>query len=132
MTKDTEHFIAWFFFYLQIVQQLVDERLRALQATIFDKHFKELKDRVDKIECAAKHQTAINTLQVSRWKLNNVFFNMFFKKYFNMSKSTSLCLSLSFVQAKIARLAKKFGEANQASENKKKHEVRHCFHFVGW
>uniref|UniRef100_A0A3Q4B0Q0 Fibronectin type-III domain-containing protein n=1 Tax=Mola mola TaxID=94237 RepID=A0A3Q4B0Q0_MOLML len=71
----------------KIVQQLVDERLRALQATIFDKHFKELKDRVDKIECAAKHQTAINTLQ-----------------------------------AKIARLAKKFGEANQASENKKKHE----------
>nr|XP_046267911.1 activating transcription factor 7-interacting protein 1 isoform X2 [Scatophagus argus] len=72
----------------KIVQQLVDERLRALQVTIFDKHFKELKDRVDKIDCAAKHQTAINTLQ-----------------------------------AKIARLAKKFGEANQASENKRKHEA---------
>ncbi|XP_038569546.1 activating transcription factor 7-interacting protein 1 isoform X1 [Micropterus salmoides] len=72
----------------KIVQQLVDERLRALEQTIFDKHFKELKDRVDKIDCATKHQTAINTLQ-----------------------------------AKIARLAKKFGEANQASENKRKQET---------
>ncbi|XP_060917026.1 activating transcription factor 7-interacting protein 1 isoform X3 [Labrus mixtus] len=72
----------------QIVQQLVDERLRVLEMTIFDKHFEELKTRVDKIDCATKHQTAINTLQ-----------------------------------AKIARLAKKFGEANQASENKRKNEA---------
>uniref|UniRef100_A0A3B4TIR3 Activating transcription factor 7 interacting protein n=1 Tax=Seriola dumerili TaxID=41447 RepID=A0A3B4TIR3_SERDU len=72
----------------KIVQQLVDERLRVLELTMFDKHFQELKDRVDKIECATKHQTAINTLQ-----------------------------------AKIARLAKKFGEANQASENKRKQEA---------
>ncbi|XP_070834313.1 activating transcription factor 7-interacting protein 1 isoform X2 [Chaetodon trifascialis] len=75
----------------KIVQQLVDERLRALQVTIFDKHLEELKDRVDKIDCATKHQTAINILQ-----------------------------------AKITRLAKKFGEANQASENKRKHEAV-CF-----
>ncbi|XP_034456706.1 activating transcription factor 7-interacting protein 1 isoform X2 [Hippoglossus hippoglossus] len=74
----------------KIVQQLVDERLRVLELTIFDKHFQELKDRVDKLDCATKHQTVINTLQ-----------------------------------AKIARLAKKFGEANQASENKRKQEVRH-------
>ncbi|XP_074521228.1 activating transcription factor 7-interacting protein 1 isoform X2 [Halichoeres trimaculatus] len=72
----------------KIVQQLVDERLRVLELTIFDHNFKELKDRVDKIDCATKHQTAINTLQ-----------------------------------AKIARLAKKFGEANQASENKRKTEA---------
>uniref|UniRef100_UPI0037E7B4CF activating transcription factor 7-interacting protein 1 isoform X2 n=1 Tax=Semicossyphus pulcher TaxID=241346 RepID=UPI0037E7B4CF len=72
----------------KIVQQLVDERLRALELTIFDTRFDELKDRVDKIDCATKHQTAINTLQ-----------------------------------AKIARLAKKFGEANQASENKRKNEA---------
>ncbi|XP_040891824.1 activating transcription factor 7-interacting protein 1 isoform X2 [Toxotes jaculatrix] len=72
----------------KIVQQLVDERLRVLELTIFDKHFQELKDRVDKIDCATKHQTAINTLQ-----------------------------------AKIARLAKKFGEANQASENIRKQEA---------
>ncbi|XP_034543033.1 activating transcription factor 7-interacting protein 1 isoform X8 [Notolabrus celidotus] len=72
----------------KIVQQLVDERLRVLELTIFDQHFKELKDRVDKVDCATKHQTAINTLQ-----------------------------------AKIARLAKKFGEANQASENKRKNEA---------
>ena len=50
----------------QIVQKLVDERLRVLELTIFDKHFQELKGRVDKIDCATKHQTAINTLQVSR------------------------------------------------------------------
>uniref|UniRef100_A0A3Q1EFD1 Activating transcription factor 7 interacting protein n=1 Tax=Acanthochromis polyacanthus TaxID=80966 RepID=A0A3Q1EFD1_9TELE len=72
----------------QIVQKLVDERLKVLELTIFDKHFQELKDRVDKIDCATKHQTAINTLQ-----------------------------------AKIARLSKKFGEANQASENKRKQEA---------
>ncbi|KAM7008653.1 activating transcription factor 7-interacting protein 1 [Tautogolabrus adspersus] len=72
----------------KIVQQLVDERLRVLEMTIFDKHFEELKTRVDKIDCATKHQTAINQLQ-----------------------------------AKIARLAKKFGEANQASENKRKNEA---------
>ncbi|KAI3353281.1 hypothetical protein L3Q82_019818 [Scortum barcoo] len=72
----------------KIVQQLVDERLRVLELTIFDKHFGELKDRVEKIDCATKHQTAINTLQ-----------------------------------AKISRLAKKFGEANQASENKRKQEA---------
>lgn len=53
-------------FYSQIVQQLVDKQLRALQVTIFDKHFKELKDRVDRIDCSVKHQTAINALQVSR------------------------------------------------------------------
>lgn len=32
----------------------------------FDQPFKELKDRIDKIDCAAKHQTAVNTLQVSQ------------------------------------------------------------------
>lgn len=72
----------------KIVQQLVDERLKILELTIFDKHFQELKDRVDKIDCATKHQTAINSLQ-----------------------------------SKIARLAKKFGEANQVSENKRKQEA---------
>ncbi|XP_030585254.1 activating transcription factor 7-interacting protein 1 isoform X4 [Archocentrus centrarchus] len=72
----------------KIVQQLVEERLKVLELTIFDKHFQELKDRVDKIDCATKHQAAINTLQ-----------------------------------AKIARLSKKFGEANQASENKRKQEA---------
>lgn len=72
----------------KIVQQLVEERLKVLELTIFDKHFQELKDRVDKIDCATKHQAAINTLQ-----------------------------------AKIARLSKKFGEANQVSENKRKQEA---------
>nr|XP_020452678.1 activating transcription factor 7-interacting protein 1-like [Monopterus albus]XP_020452679.1 activating transcription factor 7-interacting protein 1-like [Monopterus albus]XP_020452680.1 activating transcription factor 7-interacting protein 1-like [Monopterus albus]XP_020452681.1 activating transcription factor 7-interacting protein 1-like [Monopterus albus] len=72
----------------KIVQQLVGQQLMVLQLTSFDKHFQELKDRVDKIDCATKHQTAITTLQ-----------------------------------SKIARLSKKFGEANQVSENKKKQET---------
>lgn len=47
------------------MQQLVDKQLKALQVTIFDKHFKELKDRVDRIDCSVKHQPAITALQVS-------------------------------------------------------------------
>ncbi|XP_049577013.1 activating transcription factor 7-interacting protein 1 isoform X2 [Syngnathus scovelli] len=72
----------------KIVQQLVSERLKALEMAILEESFQDLKGRVDKIECATKHQMAIHSLQ-----------------------------------AKIARLSKKFGEANQASENKRKHEA---------
>ncbi|XP_076026426.1 activating transcription factor 7-interacting protein 1 isoform X2 [Genypterus blacodes] len=72
----------------KIVQQLVDERLKVLELTVFDKNLQDLKTRVDKVECSSKHQMALNTLQ-----------------------------------AKIARLAKKFGEANQMSENKRKQEA---------
>ncbi|XP_061762078.1 activating transcription factor 7-interacting protein 1 [Nerophis ophidion] len=72
----------------KIVQQLVEERLRVIEMSIYEKNFQELKGRVDKIDCATKHQTAIHTLQ-----------------------------------AKIARLSKKFGEANQVSENKRKQEA---------
>ncbi|XP_057699295.1 activating transcription factor 7-interacting protein 1 isoform X2 [Corythoichthys intestinalis] len=72
----------------KIVQQLVVERLKDLEMTIFEKDFRELKGRVDQIDCATKHQSAINALQ-----------------------------------AKISRLSKKFGEANQATENKRKQEA---------
>ncbi|XP_029909072.1 activating transcription factor 7-interacting protein 1 [Myripristis murdjan] len=72
----------------KVVQQLVEERLNLLQLTEFDKNLQELKERVEKIDSATKHQTTLNTLQ-----------------------------------AKIARLAKKFGEANQMSENKRKQEA---------
>ncbi|XP_033824122.1 activating transcription factor 7-interacting protein 1 isoform X1 [Periophthalmus magnuspinnatus] len=72
----------------KIVQKLVEDKLRVLEMSIFDRSLQELKDRVDQIDCRTKHHTAMNTLQ-----------------------------------AKIARLAKKFGEANQASENKKKQEA---------
>ncbi|KAJ8001780.1 hypothetical protein DPEC_G00172980 [Dallia pectoralis] len=72
----------------KFVHKMVAERLRVLQLTVFDQGLQELKDRVEKIDCATKHQSTLNTLQ-----------------------------------AKIARLAKKFGEANQASENKRKHEM---------
>ncbi|XP_061883280.1 activating transcription factor 7-interacting protein 1-like [Entelurus aequoreus] len=72
----------------KIVQQLVEERLRVIEMSIYEKNFQELKGRVDKMDCATKHQTAIHSLQ-----------------------------------AKIARLSKKFGEANQASENKRKQEA---------
>jgi len=51
-----------------MVQQLVEERLRVLQLTVFDRSIKELKERVEKIDNATKQQNAlqhINTLQVS-------------------------------------------------------------------
>lgn len=45
-------------------------------------------------------------------------------KILTNGKSHKFSLFLILFQAKIARLAKKFGEANQASENKRKQEVR--------
>lgn len=51
-----------------MVQQLVEDRLRVLQLTVFDRSLKELKERVEKIDNATKQQNAlqhINTLQVS-------------------------------------------------------------------
>lgn len=51
-----------------MVQQLVEERLRVLQLTVFDRSLKELKERVEKIDNVTKQQNAlqhINTLQVS-------------------------------------------------------------------
>ncbi|KAG7491532.1 hypothetical protein MATL_G00004800 [Megalops atlanticus] len=69
----------------KVVQQLVEERLQVLQLSVFDRSLQELKERVEKIDCATKHQQTLNTLQ-----------------------------------AKIARLAKKFGAANQAKENIRK------------
>ncbi|KAJ8283801.1 hypothetical protein COCON_G00026510 [Conger conger] len=69
----------------KVVQQLVEEQLRVLQLNVFDRSLQELRDRVEKIDCATKHQQTISTLQ-----------------------------------AKIARLAKKFGAANQTKENIRK------------
>ncbi|XP_036379353.1 uncharacterized protein LOC118774233 isoform X4 [Megalops cyprinoides] len=69
----------------KVVQQLVEEQLRVLQLSVFDRTLQELKERVEKMDCATKHQQTLNTLQ-----------------------------------AKIARLAKKFGAANQAKENIRK------------
>ncbi|KAJ8263971.1 hypothetical protein GJAV_G00143650 [Gymnothorax javanicus] len=69
----------------KVVQQLVEEQLRVLQLSVFDRSLQELKERVEKIDCATKHQQTLNSLQ-----------------------------------AKIARLTKKFGAANQTSENMRK------------
>ncbi|KAK7929995.1 hypothetical protein WMY93_006390 [Mugilogobius chulae] len=52
-----------------IVQKLVEEKLRVLEMTIFDRNFQELKDRVDQIDCTTKHHTAINTLQAKLARL---------------------------------------------------------------
>lgn len=50
----------------QVVQQLVEERLRVLQLTVFDHSLQELKDRVEKIDAATKQQKTVqHTLQVS-------------------------------------------------------------------
>ncbi|KAI5618403.1 activating transcription factor 7-interacting protein 1 isoform X3 [Silurus asotus] len=70
----------------KVVQQLVEERLRMLQMTVFDCNLQELKDRMEKIDAATKQQKTVQHT----------------------------------LQSKIARLTKKFGAANQASENFKK------------
>lgn len=47
----------------KIVQQVVAEQLKVFESMVIDKGLQELKDRVEKIECATKHQTSITTLQ---------------------------------------------------------------------
>ncbi|KAG7460028.1 hypothetical protein MATL_G00216780 [Megalops atlanticus] len=69
----------------KVVQQLVAEQLRVWQLSVIDRSLQELRERVERIDCATKHQQTLNTLQ-----------------------------------AKIARLTKKFGAANQAKENARK------------
>ncbi|KAG1956177.1 activating transcription factor 7-interacting protein [Pimephales promelas] len=78
----------------KMVQQLVEERLRVLQLTVFDRSIKELKERVEKIDNATKQQNALQHINT--------------------------------LQAKISRLAKKFGAANQASENSKRNQEVHA------
>lgn len=78
----------------KMVQQLVEERLRVLQLTVFDRSLKELKERVEKIDNATKQQNALQHINT--------------------------------LQAKISRLAKKFGAANQASENSKRTQEVHA------
>ncbi|XP_060754891.1 activating transcription factor 7-interacting protein 1 isoform X3 [Neoarius graeffei] len=70
----------------KVVQQLVEERLRVLQLTVFDHSVQELRDRMEKIDAATKQQKTVQHT----------------------------------LQSKIARLTKKFGAANQVSENSKK------------
>lgn len=49
-----------------MVQQLVEERLRVLQLTVFDHSVQELRDRMEKIDAATKQQKTVqHTLQVS-------------------------------------------------------------------
>lgn len=53
------------FSFSQVVQQLVEERLRVLQLTVFDHSLQELKDRMEKIDAATKQQKTVqHTLQV--------------------------------------------------------------------
>lgn len=57
----------------KIVQKLVEEKVRVLEMAIFDRNLKELKNRVDKIDCTAKHQHAINALQSKISRLSKKF-----------------------------------------------------------
>ncbi|XP_056589064.1 activating transcription factor 7-interacting protein 1 isoform X2 [Triplophysa dalaica] len=60
----------------KMVQQLVEERLRVLQLTVFDRSIKELKEKVEKIDSANKQQNAlqhINTLQAKIARLAKKF-----------------------------------------------------------
>lgn len=42
----------------------MNDRLRVLQQTVFDQDLQELKGRVEEIDCATKHQNALNIFQV--------------------------------------------------------------------
>lgn len=50
--------------FIQVVQWLLEEKLRALQCAVFDKTLAELKTRVEKIECNKRHKTVLTELQV--------------------------------------------------------------------
>ncbi|XP_059809494.1 activating transcription factor 7-interacting protein 1-like isoform X6 [Hypanus sabinus] len=47
----------------KIVQQIIEERINALQSGVFDKKLAELKNRVEKIECNTRHESLISGLQ---------------------------------------------------------------------
>ncbi|XP_051898855.1 activating transcription factor 7-interacting protein 1-like isoform X2 [Pristis pectinata] len=47
----------------KIVQQIIEERISALQSGVFDKKLAELKNRVEKIECNTRHESLISGLQ---------------------------------------------------------------------
>ncbi|XP_038639804.1 activating transcription factor 7-interacting protein 1-like isoform X3 [Scyliorhinus canicula] len=47
----------------KIVQQIIEERISSMQSGVFDKKLAELKNRVEKIECNARHESLINGLQ---------------------------------------------------------------------
>ncbi|GCB71290.1 hypothetical protein scyTo_0008802 [Scyliorhinus torazame] len=46
-----------------IVQQIIEERISSMQSGVFDKKLAELKNRVEKIECNARHESLISGLQ---------------------------------------------------------------------
>ncbi|XP_043535761.1 activating transcription factor 7-interacting protein 1-like isoform X3 [Chiloscyllium plagiosum] len=47
----------------KIVQQIIEERISAMQSGVFDKKLAELKNRVEKIECNTRHESLISGLQ---------------------------------------------------------------------
>ncbi|XP_039621622.1 activating transcription factor 7-interacting protein 1 isoform X1 [Polypterus senegalus] len=71
----------------KIVQRILEEKIRALQWSVFDKTLEELKSRVEKIDCSKRHEAVLTGLQ-----------------------------------AKISRLSKKFGAANQAQDEARKQQ----------
>ncbi|XP_060705669.1 activating transcription factor 7-interacting protein 1-like isoform X4 [Hemiscyllium ocellatum] len=47
----------------KVVQQIIEERISAMQSGVFDKKLAELKNRVEKIECNTRHESLISGLQ---------------------------------------------------------------------
>ncbi|XP_048377284.1 activating transcription factor 7-interacting protein 1-like [Stegostoma tigrinum] len=47
----------------KIVQQIIEERISAMQSGVFDKKLAELRNRVEKIECNTRHESLISGLQ---------------------------------------------------------------------
>ncbi|MEE6507905.1 hypothetical protein FKM82_017453 [Ascaphus truei] len=56
----------------KVVQELLEEKLSALQCAVFDKTLADLKNRVEKIECK-KHETVLNAIQAKIARLTKRF-----------------------------------------------------------
>ncbi|NWI16899.1 MCAF1 protein, partial [Crypturellus soui] len=57
----------------KVIQRLLEEKLAALQCSVFDKTLADLKTRIEKIECNKRHKTVLTELQAKIAKLTKRF-----------------------------------------------------------
>ncbi|XP_041093705.1 activating transcription factor 7-interacting protein 1 [Polyodon spathula] len=57
----------------RIIQRILEEKVQALQCGEFDKTVKQLRERVERIECHTKHETLLTTLQAKISRLSKRF-----------------------------------------------------------
>ncbi|NXS59088.1 MCAF1 protein, partial [Brachypteracias leptosomus] len=57
----------------QIIQRLLEEKLTALQCSVFDKTLADLKTRIEKVECNKRHKTVLTELKAKIARLTKRF-----------------------------------------------------------